>query len=598
MRVTPGPRFSRTGERAYTIDPGRREDYERLFDELGSGGGMPREIVHLWGVGTPPADAPGPGSREDFLRLGFGSLLLLAQTSADRLPTEGLSIGVVSNGVHNVTGAEVVSPTKAMALGPCRVIPKEFPGVSCRSLDVALPAAGADLRETVNQLVDWLGDETAETIEALRGGRRWVQTFEPIRLGPADGGRRNLREGGAYLITGGGGGVGYAVAEHLARTSKARLFIVESAPTPPAGEWGGWLETHGAEDEVSRRILKWRALEAAGAEVFVRGADVSDPVQAREVVESARASFGGIDGVFHAQAVGGGTLIQSKTRGAEALAPEAEGALALASALADRPPDFLLLFSSVTSFIAGFGQVDECAAGAFFDAFAQGARARGGTRTLTVNLGDVSRDGAAEALPDPRGALGQRREADGMTAAEVVEAVERILSTRAAQVIVSPRDFKAAVEHTTTLTTADYLAGLEQRRSSEPAHARPALDNNYVAPRNAVEKILAGIWQELFGIEQVGTHDNFLELGGHSLLALQLITRVRDSFQIELPLHALFAAPTIAGLAGKISEQQFTPEELDEIERLYEEIESISTEEARTQIAEELRLVDRREANE
>ena len=77
--------------------------------------------------------------------------------------------------------------------------------------------------------------------------------------------------------------------------------------------------------------------------------------------------------------------------------------------------------------------------------------------------------------------------------------------------------------------------------------------NNYIAPTNAQEEILANIWQELFGIEQVGINDNFFELGGHSLLATRVVSKIRQSLAVELPLRALFECPTVAKLARQLS---------------------------------------------
>jgi amino acid adenylation domain-containing protein len=74
-----------------------------------------------------------------------------------------------------------------------------------------------------------------------------------------------------------------------------------------------------------------------------------------------------------------------------------------------------------------------------------------------------------------------------------------------------------------------------------------------VAPTTSLESSLVELWAQLLGQKQVGIHDNFFELGGHSLLATQLVSRIRDRFQVELPLRSVFEAPTIAGLAQKIT---------------------------------------------
>jgi amino acid adenylation domain-containing protein len=86
-----------------------------------------------------------------------------------------------------------------------------------------------------------------------------------------------------------------------------------------------------------------------------------------------------------------------------------------------------------------------------------------------------------------------------------------------------------------------------------PELIRPELAEKYVAPRDAVEERLAEIWEEVLGLEQIGVNDNFFELGGHSLLATQVISRMRDAFNTDLPLQSIFESPTIAGLASIIN---------------------------------------------
>ncbi|BAZ25556.1 amino acid adenylation domain-containing protein [Kalymmatonema gypsitolerans NIES-4073] len=81
-------------------------------------------------------------------------------------------------------------------------------------------------------------------------------------------------------------------------------------------------------------------------------------------------------------------------------------------------------------------------------------------------------------------------------------------------------------------------------------------DNNFVAPRNSTEEVLAAIWAQVFGLERVGIHDNFFELGGHSLLATQVISRIRQALGVEIPIQLLFETPTIADIATAITQNQ------------------------------------------
>ncbi|HSF38618.1 MAG TPA: non-ribosomal peptide synthase/polyketide synthase, partial [Thermoanaerobaculia bacterium] len=91
---------------------------------------------------------------------------------------------------------------------------------------------------------------------------------------------------------------------------------------------------------------------------------------------------------------------------------------------------------------------------------------------------------------------------------------------------------------------------VDKRALPAPESQRP--EEDFLAPRTAVEEILAGIWAELLGLEQVGVADHFFELGGHSLLATRAMSRLRSACGVEMPLRDLFEAPILADLAARI----------------------------------------------
>jgi amino acid adenylation domain-containing protein len=93
---------------------------------------------------------------------------------------------------------------------------------------------------------------------------------------------------------------------------------------------------------------------------------------------------------------------------------------------------------------------------------------------------------------------------------------------------------------------------IDRQALPKPDDARPEFLEEFEAPRTPMEEILAGIWAEVLQLEPVGIHDNFIELGGHSLLAVQIISRLREVFQLELPLQTVLEWPTVAKLAEHV----------------------------------------------
>ena len=107
---------------------------------------------------------------------------------------------------------------------------------------------------------------------------------------------------------------------------------------------------------------------------------------------------------------------------------------------------------------------------------------------------------------------------------------------------------------------------------------------DYVAPRTAVEEVLAGIWREVLAVERVGIHDNFLDLGGHSMLAMRCVAGIRQLFRIELPLRVLFESANLAELAQAMTAYEDRPGGLEKIARVLQRVKGISREELQNEL--------------
>ncbi|HEX8560544.1 MAG TPA: SDR family oxidoreductase [Pyrinomonadaceae bacterium] len=559
--VAHGAEFEAREGHAFVINPRRQEDYERLAAELNARGRMPDRVVHLWSV----EDEEGASGYEYFERcaaLGFQCLVSLTQASAGQGVRKDVQLLTVTRGLHDVAGGGGGSPERMTVLGPCRVIPQEYPNVSCRNIDFGRDEAAGGRRDFAARLLAEILSGSAEGVVAYRGRGRYVQTFEQAPLGGDAPEVRPLREGGVYLITGGLGRVGLLLAEHLARSCRARLVLTARAAPPPRDEWPRLVKEGG---EWARKVRGLLALEEAGAEVLTAAVDVADEGQMRALLEKVEERFGALDGVIHAAAAASGESVApvlelQREAAARVFRPKAGGLYVLEKLLRGRELDFCVAFSSNAAILGGPGFAAYAAANLFVDAFAarEGSADAGAPRWMSANW-----DGWAveedEVPQEPR-----LRPAHVMSPREGAEAFRRVV-TRAntSRVIVSPGNLFARARHWLEPESRQEGGWREQLEGS---HRRPELQSEYAAPTNEIEQSVAAIWGSLFGIERVGVHDNFFDLGGHSLLATQVVSRLHESFNVEVSIRSFFERPTVAELSAHIEDLL-----LEEIEALPEE---------------------------
>ncbi|MGX7825914.1 SDR family NAD(P)-dependent oxidoreductase [Actinokineospora sp. 24-640] len=543
--VCPGARFER-GPDALLVREGSAEDATSLLRDLVGRGLTPDRVVHLWNTETAGF------THADNLRRGLHTLVAYARAAGD-LGLRSWSLDVVTTGGHRVLDTDAVLPDTSSVLGPVRLIPVEYPGVRTRLVDVE-PGVAAQPAALLGELFA----DPADQVVGLRLGRRWTPSYEVHDAACVDTAAPavEIRRGGVYLVTGGLGGIGMAMAERLARDHQARLVLMGRTPVPPREQWGPILAADSATAEVRRRIEGLRRLEALGAQVVTVAGDVSRPADVRAALAAAEDRFGALHGVLHAAGVPAVGLMQFKTNTdmERVLAPKVAGTLAIVEALRGTPVDFVVLFSSVTSATGGgAGQVDYCAANAFLDAVAL-SEPLPGTAVVSIDWCEWMYNGWTDGLEnydeESKKFFEWYRGTFGLSFDDGWLALRRVLAGGERHVVVSTQDFNPLVEMSRRSSIESHQATVRKIRDAMGRHPRPELSTAYVEPTTPEERAIAEVWGEALGLEQVGVRDNFFELGGNSLVGMEIIADVRKRLElIYLPPHIIYQSPTVAALA-------------------------------------------------
>ncbi|WP_036141304.1 hybrid non-ribosomal peptide synthetase/type I polyketide synthase [Luteibacter sp. 9135] len=514
--------------------PGQGDEYRQLLQRLSERGLDATHIVHLWSL-----DAS--SSFDAVQRAGTYSLLALTQAFMAAHPTQAVQLTVVTQGAWRVTGSEALVPAQATVSGLAKVVPQES-DIRCFQVDVA--AVGDSSSFSPDTLAAQLCREVAlhdpdrQHEVALRGMQRWVRHYQVAQQPRKP--VRTLRQGGVYLITGGLGNIGLALADHLARIVQARLVLVGRAALPPRSSWLDHLADASADAQLVHRLKALIALESTEAEFEIATADVADAAQLHETFARAHARFGRIDGVIHCAG-----KVHDAMVGLQELSPaqfeahyeaKVHGLLALDRVLTGHAVDFCMVMSSLSAVLGGLGFGAYAAANAFADAFVHDRHSRGDERWLSVNW-----DGWAFG-PSAAG------DTFSMTPGEGVQAFAHALRSAWVPQLVN-----------STGALAERLEKWVERdapgQTDLELHARPELESNFVRPRNAIEVRLAQSWQTLLGIDQVGVRDNFFALGGDSMLATRVISMIRHEFAVSDKVFSLkdfFMRPEIEAIALKI----------------------------------------------
>jgi acyl transferase domain-containing protein/acyl carrier protein/SAM-dependent methyltransferase len=418
-----------------------------------------------------------------------------------------------------------------------------------RSLDLVWPqtrvaVSGQEADLAVEQWLPRLwGELASERFESAfyRDGLRWVCRVRPRALESVE---SPLRMGGTYLISGGCGGLGLLVAEHLARKWAANLILLGRS----------------ALDDGKRQAIA--RLEALGGAVEYAQADVCDSSALEQALRAGELRFGALHGVIHAAGiVGSGSVFEKDVERFNAvLAPKITGTLVLDEVLGDRALDFVCYFSSSSAQLGDFGGCDYAIGNRFLMAHAHyrnqlQARGERQGKAVVINWG-LWQDGGmgvggSEQTRMYLKSSGQR----ALGSAEGVEMFERLLGQSAAQHLVLAG--QAGRVH----RFLGLGEGQGQSQASSAAKRSSGGVGRYQGNRADLKGLsvaqcvsfeLTGHVSALVKLprERLDAEENLADFGLDSIGLAELARRLTQHFSVEISPSVFFSHPTLAQLTG------------------------------------------------
>jgi acyl transferase domain-containing protein len=575
VQVAAGERYEQRDARAFTIRPDADEDHRALFAALKEADLAPSAVVHLWCLEATTAKL----GFADCQRHGYFSVIALARNMRAGGGRSEIPLLVVGSGLKAVEQTDALNPDLATLVGAARVIRQEFPHVHCRLVDV-------DPEDTIDSQAVMLAAEASadcnEPVIALRRDQRWIEDWQASPLGAQPQPPALLRQRGVYLITGGLGNIGLTLAELLAEVVQARLVLTTRVPFPARDDWRAHLNQAGPRAEQVRRLL---ALEERGSEVAVVQADVAELGQLSAALAAAEARFGKLNGVIHGAGLTSAEalspLVETDRAAAEQhFRPKIDGVRNLHHLLSEEPLDFVVLLSSLAAILGGIGFAPYAAANAFLDSFAQRQRQLGRQQWISINW-DGWQFPTAEAVE-------QGEVIETIIPSEGAEAFVRVLASGYQQVAVSTSDLQRRLDAWVRMQGLEWTDATAGESGTPVQHDRPqALSTTYTPPSSDLERELIGLWEPLLGIAPIGADDDFFELGGHSLLAIQLLSRVRETFLVEVSVQDIFEATTIRTFASVVAARQEEVSEDPALAEVLAMVQDLSDEEIQVLLREE-----------
>lgn len=560
--VWPGESYA-AGEQGWQVNPASADDFRRLVGEtLATGGESPWQgIVHLWSLDSAGEDTegPDPARLEAEQVLSCGSALHLVQALLHNSMGQGVTppLWLVTSG-GQPAGPQpaplAVAQTPLWGLG--RVIALEQPELWGGLID--LDPAGQAL-DNARYLLAEISRPDGEDQVAWRGGQRYLARL--ARAANLKGQPASIRPDGAYLITGGLGGLGLKVADWLAAQGARYLVLTGRRGLPERSLWPDLPP----DSRAAGQVAAIQAIEAQGVTVVVEAADVSNPEQMRALFARFGQAAPPLRGIIHAAAALSGYTLQELPLAAlvEMLKPKVIGTWLLHEFSRELPLDFLVLFSSTTALWGSRELGHYAAANAFLDGLAHYRRAQG-LPALSINWGTWDEMRVASTAEQQAVAqFGLQR----MPAGQALACLDEFLGSDLPQLVVAAVDWallKPAYEAKRLRPFLQLVeratAGPDRRNGTKGSQARdagPSLLATLASaqPEQRRELLVTHIRAQVARVlnldpaEPIELERGLFEMGLDSLMSVELKSHLETLVETSLPSTLVFNYPTIADLA-------------------------------------------------
>lgn len=528
--------YSYDGNYSFSINPKRQEDYIRLLDDIKE---KVSSIIHLWNYcreDNPPSELL---ESEELLYKSYYSLILLGKALLQR-QIDGVRLLVATNKAFSISDEQgIMNPYQSVAVTIGQAMDMEIKGLSGSVLDMDAEEYNLE-KDAARIIVEELAKApNAESITVIRKGLRFVRSLTKsakANLEPDI----SINEGETYLITGGTGQIGGAIAKAFAGLARVNLVLT-----------GRGILQH--EDPSDPKISLLRSLEGMGSKVIYYAVDVSDKTKMEEMIKKVNEEFGSIHGVVHAAGILDGSsyrLFEKDIKTFErVLEAKVHGTIATDMATKKEPLKFFVSISSVSASKKEWsaGIADYAAANHFLDCYSSyRSKTDSPGKSLAINYSLWAGEGKGIASGD---VFTLAVKSQGLRPLPVNEATEVFIKALnySGQNVVHILDIMDTMEN-----GKDNRVEKRQISTASPEKKRKA----YYKTAKEVRSIVYGIIADQLGtdVDSLDESMNFLDMGLNSVDATKTIARIGQALDMELYPTLIFEYQTPQTLARYIEE--------------------------------------------